>query len=121
MVAAEHEVGHVAIGSESLGVSIVFVFDDVESLVARNSVVQACGRNIHLQRPVRHDLWLLPTFLRRPVYRQHMICELLAEGQLVLEGFDQFKLSLLDFDVGCLEESQGLIEKVLTLKVPYLA
>lgn len=70
------------VNSESLKLVGFLIFDDGDSLVAGNTIMEGGGRGFDLHGTVRNDLGCVPSVLFIPVDGEHVVCELLAEPEL---------------------------------------
>lgn len=73
---------HVLVRSEQSGLAVLANVG-LHAFKERGSIVENVGRGIKLEGSIRADLWLFPSVRRGPANRQHVVCELLAEDQIL--------------------------------------
>lgn len=92
------------LGTESLHLASLVVFQDADSLVNGDTIVKSGGRCLHPDGSIGDDLWLSPAFLFGPVDAEHVVGENSAEHQLVSTcGLDLANVNLVDLNVCGLE------------------
>ena len=105
MVRALKESMEVLVWSIGLKSSCVPVSYHVETLVAWNAVVKRGRRYRKLKWTIWNNLWLFPSFLLRPVYRQHVISVMSSKKHLVPLWFWELHGSLGELDIRGLNDN----------------
>jgi len=87
-------------GSERLELSGALVFDHIDALVARDTIVQSSSCSLQLHGSIGNDLRICPAILVIPINAKHVICESLSENVLLSSlRLDFLVFSLIDFDI----------------------
>ena len=98
------EVIQVLLSTESLQFTRLLVLYDANPLVDRNSIVQRCGRCLHLDGTVGNNFWDFPATCLGPVDAQHVVGHMPSENQsIILVRLDLTDIDLIYLNVGGLQ------------------